>query len=572
MARLSNNKKRKIRQWLAEAGEALQSGRLPEAEQAAMRVLEIVPDQPDALNVLALIMHRLGQPATGIPLLEKALASHPDHPDTLRNLASLHAVTGNSRRALQLFQRYTELVPDDAQGWTALAGAHISLQDYAGARMAAERAVALDPDHGEALMNLAIVRRETHHPGGWEPLMAKAVACNPDHPDIRFNYGLALVEAGRMLEAAEHLRAAIRLRPDFADAWRMLVDADPPKEYNDEVRRMEALFSRPGLGDDERSTLGFALGKVWERLGDYDRAFEYYRQGNELHRKRLVYDIRDDERDLEEIVRTFTPELFATRAEDGCPDETPVFVVGMPRSGSTLIEQILSSHPEVEGVGESALFRNLVGLTVGTEDGRMDIRGLAALEAARLRELGASYVREMRKLYPEARRIVDKALPNLWMIGAIHLALPKARIIHCRRDPMDNCFSIYANRFVGVLFKFGYDLRELGEHYRLYQRMMAHWRATLSPDRFLEVDYERLVEDPERVVRRMLAFCGLEWHEDCLHFYRSRRTVRTTSVAQVRRPIYRDSVARWRRFERHLGPLKEALGANDESDRKTKVA
>ncbi|MDX8401542.1 MAG: sulfotransferase, partial [Mariprofundaceae bacterium] len=188
---------------------------------------------------------------------------------------------------------------------------------------------------------------------------------------------------------------------------------------------------------------------------------------------------------------------------------------------------------------------------------------IAALPADALRGIGERYASMMRARFPEARRIVDKALPNLWLVGAIHLCLPKARIVHCRRDPMDNCFSIYANRFVGYLFRYAYDQRELGEHYRLYQRMMAHWREVLPRDRFYEIDYERLVADPEEEVGRLLDFCGLPWSDACLRFHESRRAVRTTSVAQVRRPIYRSSVARWKPFATHLEPLRLALAGED---------
>ncbi len=554
--KLSNNKRRKLEMLRHEAVLAWERGDFPAAEAAASAMLEIDAGNPDARNVLALIAWRLNDRATAALLLEQALAAHSDHPDTLRNLAGLRVEQNRLQEAAQLYAGYVRVCPQDAAGWNALAGVCIELHNHADAMAAARKALELDASSAEARMHLAIGRREMNEP--WRELMEEAVALAPENADFRFNLGLALLEEGDRAAAEAQLREAVRLRPEHAPAWRMLMDAAPPDEENDDVRAMEALFADGGLEDDARAMLAFALGKARERLKDYDRAFFYYETGNRLHRKSFDYDLEDDARDLEDLIRLFDEDFLAARAADGMPDEAPVFVVGMPRSGSTLIEQILASHPEVEGVGESGLFRNLLTARIGG-GGRLDLSRLRDLPAEELRAIGEEYMGVMRGRFPDAVRIVDKALPNLWLIGAIRLCLPGARIVHCRRDPMDNCFSIYANRFVGVLFRYAYDQRELGGHYRLYQRMMAHWRRVLPAGRFYEIEYERLVEAPEREVRALLDFCGLPWSEACLRFHESRRMVRTTSVAQVRRPIYRSSVARWKPFAAHLEPLRQVL-------------
>ncbi len=573
-AGLSNNRKRKIRQLLGEGADAFWRSDYPHAERCATQVLAMDPENADALNILALIIARLGDRNSAIALLQKAHALHPRHAQTLQNLASMYVDAREYVQAAEYFRLYTEAMPEDARGWCALSGASFEAKDLRTAEMAARKALELDPDQAEAMINLANVKREMMQTEGVLELMDRAVALEPENANARFNYGLALVEQGRMQEGEAQLRACLRLDPKHAPAWRILIDANMPKEYNDDVRTMERLHAEGGLDDDNRSMLAFALGKVWEKLKDYDKAFAFYEEGNRLHRKSFDYNVEDDARDVEEICSFFTKEFFAEHEGFGFEDETPVFVVGMPRSGSTLVEQILSSHPEVSGAGESGLFRNVLTSRLSDGSGRMNLSRLAAMDADGVRWIGETYVRVMREVFPDSPRITDKALPNLWLIGAMHLALPKARIIHCRRNPMDNCLSIYANRFVGYLFRFAYDQQELGQHYLLYQRMMQHWRQTLSPEIFYEISYEELVADPESEVRRLLEFCGLDWHEDCLAFHKARRQVRTTSVAQVRQPIYRSSVERWRRFEAHLGPLCRVLGVDvdDESEEKTKVA
>jgi hypothetical protein len=312
----------------------------------------------------------------------------------------------------------------------------------------------------------------------------------------------------------------------------------------------------------EEEILEFALGKAWMDAGDAERAFSHLSKGNRLKRATLDYDGRAEIEGLATIpsgVRALTE----VSVGPGFSSDLPVFVVGMPRSGTTLVEQILASHPDVHGAGELAVFPQVMAAALEAaglsppngETGRIRLDPHARFDPARL---GRAYVDRVAPMAAGKPRLVDKLPGNFANAGLISLALPAARIIHCLRDPVDTCLSCYTHRFVGEQ-PFTYDLVELGQYYRAYSALMDHWRATLPPERFHEVRYEDVVADLEGQARRMVAFCGLDWDPACLRFYETSRSVRTASLNQVRRPLYRSSQGRWRAYEAQLRPLIEAL-------------
>jgi hypothetical protein len=296
-------------------------------------------------------------------------------------------------------------------------------------------------------------------------------------------------------------------------------------------------------------------------IGDTDQAFAHLDRGNRLHRGRLRYAVQDDVEQFAEIARSLDADSLAQRAGSGDPSKRPVFIVGMPRSGTTLVEQILASHPQVFGAGELGTLERILIERFGpglSPTGRA--RRLAGLTGADLTAIGSAYVGAISALAPGAQRVTDKMPSNFRLAGLIQLALPNARIIHCRRDPVDTSLSCYARKFSRGQ-DFAYDLRELGTYYRAYDGLMTHWRAILPEDRLLEVVYEAVVDNLEPQARRLVAFCGLDWNDACLSFHETQRQVRTASVNQVRQPLYRTSVARWKAYASHLGPLLEALAS-----------
>jgi hypothetical protein len=304
--------------------------------------------------------------------------------------------------------------------------------------------------------------------------------------------------------------------------------------------------------------LHFALAKAYDDTGEYERAFDHLAQANAIKRRQMVCDESAELAKMHRVAQVLTPAFISSKAGQGNPSDRPIFIIGMPRSGSTLIEQVLASHPRVFGSGEQRTFGDAVNFFI-QPDGPEYPDIVPNLTAGQLNALGSAYLSRMATLVRDDRKFTDKMPANFNFAGLIHLALPHARIIHVGRNPLDTCLSIFATNF-GDPLAFAYDLGELGRYYRAYERLMEHWRRVLPEGAMLEVRYEDVVADIEAQARRIVDYCGLEWDDACLAFHKTSRPVRTASVAQVRQPIYKTSVERWRPYERHLGPLLEALG------------
>jgi hypothetical protein len=322
---------------------------------------------------------------------------------------------------------------------------------------------------------------------------------------------------------------------------------------------MQRAYESPGTRDSERMHFAFGLGKALADIGEHEKSFDYIAAGNRLRRQRINYAPAESEARFADIKGTFTPALFEAHAGSGDPDRTPIFVLGMPRSGTSLVEQVLASHPDVHGGGEFTLLNQLVG-SLGTGNGPLRFSELfARIADADLAALGARYVRDLRGLSANARFITDKTPGNFLLIGMIRLILPNATIIHCRRDPVDTCISIYKTYFGAEGLRYAYDLGELGHYYRLYAELMEHWHGVL-PGFVHDVDYEKLISDFNGEAPKILAACGLDWRDECRNFATASRPVHTASSAQVRQPIYNTSIGQGTRYGDRLAPLLEALG------------
>ncbi len=308
----------------------------------------------------------------------------------------------------------------------------------------------------------------------------------------------------------------------------------------------------------------FALGKALEDVGDYGRAFEHFLKGNALKRREVHYDEAAEERNLQLIADVFDSSLIERFAGVGDPSAVPIFIVGMPRSGSTLIEQILASHPQVQAAGERSNLDRIVRTATGADKQIPFPASIRALDTDGFRRLGQAYLASLPALGPGQERITDKTPSNFHHVGLIRLILPNARIIHTMRDPVDTCVSCFSTLFAqGQTFSF--DLAELGRYYRRYDELMKHWRSVLPAGALLDVSYAEVVDDLEAQARRLIEYCGLPWDDRCLSFHETSRPIRTASNVQVRRPLYRSSLARWRRYEAFLEPLLAELHPGPET-------
>ncbi|HEY3950888.1 tetratricopeptide repeat-containing sulfotransferase family protein [Phenylobacterium sp.] len=513
---------------LAAAAQALVEGRLAEAHGLARAALERRPDDPAALRLFAEVAARAGRDNDAEALLARALAIAPGF------------TAARFAYALALHQ----------QGKTAQTIAE------------AERLLRETPGHPLYLQLGAAARMRV---GDYAASADAYRAVLDAHPELALTwmaYGHALKTLGRQAEAVGAYRQAVKLRPALGEAWWSLANLKTVALSADDAAAMAAELARGDLPDEDRFHLQFALGKAMEDDGRDADAFGLYAQANALRRKSQPYDPWELAGHVARCKALFAPSFFAARAGCGSPAPDPIFIVGLPRSGSTLIEQILASHSQVEGTQElpdlDAIAWRLGGAAARPSEGAYpDI--LAALSPAEFAALGAEYLARARPHRKEGSPFfIDKLPNNFAHVALIQLILPNAKIIDARRHPVACGFSAFRQHFaVGQAFT--YDLADLASYYRDYAELMAHFDAVL-PGRVHRVIYERLVADPEAQVRRLLAYCGLPFEAGCLRFYENERAVRTASSEQVRRPIFTEGLDHWRRFEPWLGPLIDGLG------------
>jgi tetratricopeptide (TPR) repeat protein len=389
----------------------------------------------------------------------------------------------------------------------------------------------------------------------------KAIALKPDDAHIYSNLGRLLGELGRLAQARVAFEKAVVLLPRCGAAYLNLVHCDKVSADDPYLAEMQKLERDQGaLGEQDRIDLDFALGKAYADIGEHERSFRHLLRANTRKRKTLAYDEAAMLSDLERIRLVFDEKLMRAAKRRGNPSYLPVFIVGMPRSGTTLIEQMLASHPKVFGAGELTTFHNAVRELAEPGGASLPFPELLlGLSKHRLRALGDRYLAAVKALAPAVARITDKMPGNFRYTGLIHLALPNARIIHARRDPIDTCMSCFSYQFTAGGGEYSYDLGELGRCYRAYEELMTHWRNVVASGVMIDVQYEDLVQNPEREARRMVVHCGLDWDERCLDFQATQRPVRTASAAQVRQPLYRSSIGRWRPDEAVLRPLLDGL-------------
>ena len=540
---------------------AHRKGDIPAAERLYSKLLRQAPGDFNALNLLGVIRAQQRRFAEADRLLAKASEINASS-EVLNNHGSVLIELGRYAEAIARLNRALLIKPGYAEAHFNLGNA---LRRSGQAEQAAESfraAIRFRPGYVEAQQNLSAALRDLGRPAEAISALRQAVEINPRNAGLYNNLGVLLRDAGSLDEARQMFERAIALDPGMIDAYYYWVRSGKVPVNHDFLAALEAMEPRAGtLSRDGMATLHFALGKAYEDVGRYDDAFASLLKANRAARSSMEYDETRAREFFDRIRTIFTAPLMADKADRGSPSSLPIFIVGFPRSGTTLTEQILASHPNVHGAGEIGFVEELTGEAVVSDGGEIAFpESLPRLGAESLHRLGESYVERLGRTDPAAAHVTDKNLGNFGFLGFINLILPRAKIIHVQRDPFDTCLSCFSLRFAGNGSGFIYDLGELGRHYRMYQQMMDHWRQMLPPGAMLEVQYENIVENLEAEARRMVAYCGLAWDERCLAFHENERSVRTASVTQVRQRIYRSSVQRWRRYEKHLGPLADALG------------
>jgi Tfp pilus assembly protein PilF len=546
-------------QAMARAEQLFRSGQLNQSEALCRRILAAQPRFHPAYYQLALIAVEVGKLPLAAELIGKAIALDASVASYHKAVGEIYRRLGRPQPAIAAGMQSVKLAPRDADAFynLGLALADGGRMDEAAAQY--RRALACDPRYGLAANNLGTVLEKLGDVGQAKKYYALAIEVNPRHAEAQNNLGAILSADGDLDRARACFGAAIDANPSFIHAHYNLSTLKKYKADDPHLAAMEAMKAdAPKMDSETRLRFWFAIAKAWEDIGRYDEAFDAYSRGNRLKRATFQYNVNTTKASCDDIIGKFDAAFFAKHCGGGYADETPVFIVGMPRSGTTLIEQIISSHTGIFGAGELKDFCEVVSEKSGKPAGASYMDMLAGGDADFSAGIGKAYVERIRRLNATAPRITDKMPGNFFYVGLIHLALPNAKIIYSQREPLDICFSNYSRLFNETM-PFAYDLQELARYYNCCRRVMAHWKKILPAGTILDFKYEDVVEDLDTQARRLIEFCGLEWQDACLEFHKNDRPVKTASIAQVRTPIYKSSVARWEHFRNHLEPLRAII-------------
>ena len=494
-------------------------------------------------------------------LIRAYLLKHGDHVEAMRLLARIGIARKVFDDAELLLSAMLELAPDYRVARQEYAGVLIELHKYHEARRELDRLVALEPDNRlfKILYATSCVGLGEHQRA--IEIYRQLLLSTPEDAELQLSIAHAQKTLGQRQQAIDSYRRAAALRPTFGDAYWSLANLKTYRFTDEELAQLRAAQSAPATGPVDRYHLCFALGKALEDRGEFEDSFRYYETGNALKRTESKYRADIIEQNTQQQVEVCSAEFFANRIGWGAQDPDPIFIVGLPRSGSTLLEQILASHSQVEGTQELATIQQIVTTLRGRDPDLNNPRYpriLTQMSGADFLKLGEQYLADTRVYRTGKPFFIDKMPNNFRHIGLVHLMLPNARIIDARREPMACCFSNLKQLFAnGQEFTYGID--DIARYYRTYLTLMRHWDRVL-PGRVLRIQHEDVVNDLEGNVRRMLDFCGLEFESRCIEFHKTERSVRTASSEQVRQPLFREGLDQWRHFEPWLEPLKSALG------------
>ena len=517
------------------------------AVESYRRALERDPELFAAHANAAAALYLLGRNDEALVHARRAVEIDPASTPARVTAAFVDGAISGYGAALEQIDALLASAPNDLTALAARSYILLRLERFDDALATAQRGLAIQPDYGLLLESLGCALRGLGRSEEAFAAFDRAFALGHDRAAILVLKASGLLEIGALEAARKTLDAALAIAPDLAGAWSGLAELRTFVADDPAIAAMERfLATSPSLRAIEaRTTMHFALGKAYHKSGDRPNAFRHFAAGNAMKRRTFVYDVADDERFARDTIAFFTPEMLRSLSGAGDTSRAPIFIVGMPRSGTSLVEQILASHPGVHGAGELTLFERAIA-EAGAED---------------MTALGRRYLELVDAVAPTDKRVIDKLPSNFRHVALLHLALPRARFIHCMRDPVDTCFSCYTTLFTGRQ-DFAFDLTEAGRYYRAYAALVAHWRTLLPPDVMFDVRYEDVVADLEGNARRMLTFLDLPWDDAVLRYYETSRPIRTASFRQARQPIYSTSIRAADAYRAELGPLIDALSGD----------
>lgn len=543
-------------------GNALRAqNKLADAVREYERAIEIRENYPEAYNNLGTVFRDMQKLDQAEASYRRAVAFRPNYLDGLNNLANVLIAQKKYDDGTRILGDTLKLYPNNFQTLMNVARAHMARGAYAMANRAVQAALKEKPENVEALTLAGQVAHDLDQYEESIGYFEKSLKVKPNNVEALNYYGVALKSVGRLEDARNTFIKALEVQPRAIGTYSNLVDLEKFTPDNPLFQTMQRIVERvKGAESAPFMALHFALGKAYDDMGEYEKAFNHYSIGAKLKRKTLTYNEAEVAQFFEDTKRIFSKEFITRKDFVGNPTKAPIFIVGMPRSGSTLTEQIISAHPKIFGAGE------IKNLSYSIAALRLKFPSLGKfpgfvehMKPSHLNTVAKTYLSAIMKISNNAERVTDKMLTNFFFAGFIHMMFPNAKIVHTKRNPIDSCLSTWTKLFKDDM-PHSYDLGELGRYHKRYQDLMEHWRQVLPPSAFLEVQYEDVVADPETNARRVIDFLELEWDPRCLKFHESDRPVKTASVSQVRKPIYSSSVERGRRYGDKLNPLIEALG------------
>ncbi len=531
-------------------------GRYKEAVQALQKSLSLNPKNIAAMNALGSVLFDSGAPLEAIPLYQRALELQPDYTECWCNLSATLRETKQFDAALVAAEKALELAPKAPQVHSNLADLYRAQALFKEAAQEFQTVLNLAPGNPKAMINLANTYRESDQPEAAQDVLQQLLELEPKYAEAHNSLGYLQEQSGDRSAAGESFQKSILANPDKAIPHYRLAQLKGRKTSEEEVAAVQALLERSDIKDEERRYLFFALAVASDKEGLPDRAFEAWRQANNIEAKRFPYDELDTRTYYQAVAEALSNNVSRLKLSSAPQLNAPLFIIGMPRSGTTLTGQILASHSSISSLGEVSFAYDMAASVVkkiGTEYPE----GIDNLSLEEIGQLGREYTGRYPESLSDQVYVIDNTPLNFPHIGLLSMALPNAKFIHCVRDPVDTCFSIYKLPFAGAQ-SFAHDLKALGTKYSDYWKLMKQWQKMLS-GRILDVQYEETVADIEAQSRRMFEFLDLPYEDSVLEFHKSKSLVRTPSASQVREPIYSDAVQAWKKYEAHLGPLIESL-------------
>lgn len=533
-------------------------GKDDEATQAFEQSFKLTPYREDLVRGMSL--QRMGNIRDAEKIYRDVLMKDPDNVDAIRLLAGVAMKAKQWGDAEALLERALEIAPDFYQGWMDLGLARQEQDKFELSLEAFKRVMRLEPNRPQGYVAAATINAMHGHHDEAISLFQKGLEKSPTHAGALSGMGHVLKTVGRQEAAIDSYRKCVQHNKDHGESWWSMANLKTFRFDDADIEIMEQQLENEALAGEPRANFEFALAKAYEDKKNYERAFEYYERGNTNRREREKYDPVDTADLHDRFIKIFSAEFLASRtAASGCDSNAPILIVGLPRSGSTLIEQILASHPDVEGTHELPdLGRIARSVGLDREDRSAYPDSVALIDESEYKQLGEAYLeRTKRHRELDRPRFTDKLPNNFVHVGLMRLILPNAKIINAKRHPLDSCLGSYKQLFARGQ-SFTYDQFEIAEFYNEYQRLMDHWHRVM-PGHVLDVQYEDVVDDLETQVRRLLEYCDLEWNDACLNFFDNDRAVKTASSEQVRQPIYKTSRHLWRRYEHQLETMIEIL-------------